>query len=286
MDISARETKRKMKKDGSVSFKQSTLLSWVELRINDQGSACYGAHSHDEFSFGMIDQGRAIYRNRQRSHQIGKGDLVTISPTDVHSCNPKDGQWSYSMLFVDAIRMGEVQQEILQNYSVDYMPFLNDVERNVRSKQTFQVLWSALQEEESLLQVQANFYDFIEASLNKQPVEICDKAKQKSQPDLKHIREKLLDDLSYTYQLDELAEGTEMGRYQLLRAFKNQFGLPPYAYLMDEKIKRAKVMLRSGQELSSIAQELGFSDQAHFQRQFKKKLAVTPKFYQSHFVSK
>lgn len=77
-----------------------------------------------------------------------------------------------------------------------------------------------------------------------------------------------------------------MSRYQLLRAFKHQFGLPPHAYLMDEKIKRAKIMLKSGDDISDVALKLGFSDQAHFQRQFKKKLAVTPKFYQSHFVIK
>jgi AraC-like DNA-binding protein len=98
------------------------------------------------------------------------------------------------------------------------------------------------------------------------------------------VQERLLDEVAHLHQLDELAEEAGMSRYQLLRAFKNQFGLPPHAYLMDEKIKRAKVMLKSGAEISQVAYELGFSDQAHFQRQFKKRIAVTPKYYQSHFV--
>jgi AraC-like DNA-binding protein len=53
---------------------------------------------------------------------------------------------------------------------------------------------------------------------------------------------------------------------------------------MDEKIKRAKVMLKSGQEIAQVAYDLGFTDQAHFQKHFKKRIAVTPKYYQSHFV--
>ena len=98
------------------------------------------------------------------------------------------------------------------------------------------------------------------------------------------VREKLMDELSNSHSLEALAEEVGMSRYQLLRAFKGHYGLPPYAYLMDEKIKRAKVMLKSGEDIVDVANNLGFSDQAHFQRHFKKKLAVTPKFYQSHFV--
>ncbi|OLQ92977.1 hypothetical protein BIY22_00320 [Vibrio panuliri] len=35
---------------------------------------------------------------------------------------------------------------------------------------------------------------------------------------------------------------------------------------------------------STAVHQLGFADQAHFQRQFKRKLSVTPKYYQSHFI--
>jgi len=274
-----------MKKDKSASFKQSTVLPWVELRVANQSTACYGAHSHDEFSFGIIQQGRAQYHNRHRSHTIGKGDIVTINPADVHSCNPEAGTWSYSMLFVEADRMGAVQQDVLEiakpGYSLDYTPFKADFEQNPQIKSRYLALFNALQSESSSLQVQACLYDFIEASLGQ-----SEKTVPRCQPieSLRRVQERLLDEVAHLHQLDELAEEAGMSRYQLLRAFKNQFGLPPHAYLMDEKIKRAKVMLKSGAEISQVAYELGFSDQAHFQRQFKKRIAVTPKYYQSHFV--
>ncbi|UTV28834.1 helix-turn-helix transcriptional regulator [Photobacterium atrarenae] len=271
-----------MKKDASARFKQSTLLPWIELRIADQSSACYEAHSHDEFSFGIIDHGQADYRNRQRIHRIGRGDLVTINPADVHACNPEAGTWSYRMLFVDALTMGDAQQEVLQSRAHDYMPFANDLEHSAELRGKFLALFHALHTESSLLQAEAGFYEFLEASLGQSPAETC--ARAKPQPGLNRVREKLFDDLETPHQLEALAAEAQMSRYQLLRAFKHQFGLPPHAYLMDEKIKRAKIMLKSGQEISEVALKLGFADQAHFQRQFKRKLAVTPKFYQSHFV--
>ncbi|MDX1344059.1 MAG: helix-turn-helix transcriptional regulator, partial [Reinekea sp.] len=71
---------------------------------------------------------------------------------------------------------------------------------------------------------------------------------------------------------------------QLIRSFKARFGQTPHAYQLDSRIKRAKQLLRSGQALSSVALELGFADQAHFQRHFKRRLAVTPKVYQSNLL--
>lgn len=274
-----------MKKDSSASFKQSTVLPWVELRIANRTSACYDAHSHDEFSFGIIEQGRAEYRNRHQSHRIGKGDIVTINPADVHSCNPEAGTWSYSMLFIDAIEMGALQRDVLQHersrMSEDYQPFKEDFERDQALRHGYLRLFHALQSEADALQVESRLYDFIQTSLR---LGTRQHIAAKPSGSLRRVKEKLLDEITGSHQLEQLAQEAEMSRYQLLRAFKHHFGLPPHSYLLDEKIKRAKVMLKSGQEISQVAYELGFSDQAHFQRQFKKRLAVTPKYYQSHFV--
>lgn len=274
-----------MKKDTSARFKQSTILPWIELRIANRSSACYQSHSHDEFSFGLIEQGRAIYQNRNTSHHIGAGDIVTINPADVHSCNPEAGTWSYTMLFANTEQMGEWQQEVLDASSIrtsmDYRPFRDDLERNEVIKSRYQQLFSALLNESTLLEVQSRLYDFLEASLGQ-----CTQTQPMRTPSatLTRVKEKLLDEIAQTHELQTLSQEVGMSRYQLLRAFKHQYGLPPHAYLMDEKIKRAKVMLKSGQEIAQVAYDLGFTDQAHFQKHFKKRIAVTPKYYQSHFI--
>ncbi|MBA5761086.1 AraC family transcriptional regulator [Vibrio sp. 404] len=276
-----------MKSDTSVTFKQSTLLPWVELRIANQSSACYESHSHDEFSFGIIDHGVADYRNRKQTHRISQGDVVTINPADVHSCNPdlgsdKSNAWSYRMLFVDTLKMGQIQSEILPQQHIDYLPFLADFDRSLELKQRFIALFNALQAGGSTLETEVSFYNFIESSFAKSPSKNSVRIDQAAS--LLRVREKLLDEVDAQHQLDQLAQEAGISRYQLIRSFKNQFGLPPHAYLMDEKIKRSKHMLKRGQKIAEVALLLGFSDQAHFQRHFKRKLSVTPKFYQSHFV--
>jgi AraC-like DNA-binding protein len=43
-------------------------------------------------------------------------------------------------------------------------------------------------------------------------------------------------------------------------------------------------LLKAGNTLTDASGQLGFADQAHFQRHFKKRTAITPKQYQSFFV--
>jgi hypothetical protein len=109
-----------MAQDDTVFFKKSPLLPYAELRQANGSSACYQTHSHDEFSFGVIDKGRANYQNLHKHNDIIQGDTVTINPGDAHSCNPADGEWSYRMLFLDANYVGQQQHEIFKGDAWDF----------------------------------------------------------------------------------------------------------------------------------------------------------------------
>jgi AraC-like DNA-binding protein len=92
-----------------------------------------------------------------------------------------------------------------------------------------------------------------------------------------------MDQLDSNWSLDQFSNETGLSRYHLIRSFKAHYGLAPHAYQLDQRIKKAKILLQQGKDLADTAQQLGFSDQAHFQRNFKKRVAVTPKRYQSFF---
>ncbi|MCD0506285.1 helix-turn-helix transcriptional regulator, partial [Bordetella petrii] len=67
---------------------------------------------------------------------------------------------------------------------------------------------------------------------------------------------------------------------QFIRACRAATGMTPHAYQLDLRIVRARRLLRGGLSLSRVAHELGFADQAHFQRAFKQRVAATPGTYQ------
>jgi AraC-like DNA-binding protein len=80
--------------------------------------------------------------------------------------------------------------------------------------------------------------------------------------------------------LAELAEMTELSQFALLRAFRTETGLPPHAYLNQLRVRRARLLLDNGVSAADVAAQVGFADQAHLTRHFKRVVGVPPAAYQ------
>ncbi|MEH6578358.1 MAG: AraC family transcriptional regulator [Amphritea sp.] len=262
-----------------IFFKHCDVLPFIEMRRADRSSACYHTHSHDEFSFGVIDAGQAEYQNSGNRHAIGAGVTVLINPGDAHACNPRAGNWSYRMLFVDTDWIGLLQQEMLGDKGLDYTPFSNHY--HTRSYADFSRLFQCLLNENNLLVAESLLIQFL------QPYFLSENSAYAEKLDLhrvKAVKELIMDRLDSNISLDEFSQHCGMSRYHLIRSFKQAYGQSPHAFQLDQRIIKAKHLLREGKTASDTANSLGFADQSHFQRHFKKRLAVTPGQYQYFFV--
>lgn len=76
-----------------------------------------------------------------------------------------------------------------------------------------------------------------------------------------------------------LAEETGRSRYQVLRAFKRRYGLPPHAYHLCVRIAESQRLLAGGHSPAQVAIAAGFVDQSHFSKHFKRLVGVTPAQY-------
>jgi AraC-like DNA-binding protein len=55
--------------------------------------------------------------------------------------------------------------------------------------------------------------------------------------------------------------------------------MTPHAYRLNRRIQLGQQALKQGKAIVDVAQTIGFSDQAHFQRAFKQRVAATPDQY-------
>jgi AraC family transcriptional regulator len=77
--------------------------------------------------------------------------------------------------------------------------------------------------------------------------------------------------------ISDLAALAGLSQYHFIRAFKDTVGLPPYQYVLSERIRRARELLsKSDLSLGDIAFAVGFSDASQLNRVFQKFVGVTP----------
>jgi len=89
----------------------------------------------------------------------------------------------------------------------------------------------------------------------------------------------LHDNFNELVSLDELVALTTLSRFHLVRAFALHAGIPPHAYQLKLRIERACVLLRAGTTAAEAAAQVGFADQSHFTRHFKRMRHITPGRY-------
>lgn len=80
--------------------------------------------------------------------------------------------------------------------------------------------------------------------------------------------------------LDRIAEAAHVSKYHLTREFTRQMNQSPYAYLLNMRLNRAKMLLLSTDEpVSEIAEQCGFRNMSCFFRQFRQNQGCSPLRY-------
>jgi AraC-like DNA-binding protein len=79
--------------------------------------------------------------------------------------------------------------------------------------------------------------------------------------------------------LHEAARLLHANPTHLVRAFTARFSIPPHLYLTGRRVELARQLLLSGKPAGVVAAEVGFYDQSHLARHFKRMLGVSPARY-------
>jgi AraC-like DNA-binding protein len=88
--------------------------------------------------------------------------------------------------------------------------------------------------------------------------------------------------------IQSVAEQIGYHQRKIERLFNSQVGMTPKEYSQNLRIEQARKKIKSGVDCSfaMIADELGYFDQAHFIKQFKKIEGITPREYLLKFISR
>jgi AraC family transcriptional regulator len=97
---------------------------------------------------------------------------------------------------------------------------------------------------------------------------------------LARVSEYIRTNLAADMGVAELAALVNLSPHYFSMLFRRALGVPPHQYVLQERIAEACRLLAAGQmTLSELASSLGFADQSHFSRAFRKITGMTPRMY-------
>lgn len=98
---------------------------------------------------------------------------------------------------------------------------------------------------------------------------------------LRRVTEYLAAHLAEDVPLQTLSDLVKLSRSYFSRAFKISTGLAPHQWLLQARVGKAKqLLLETDRPLAQIAIDVGFADQAHFTRTFRREAGDSPGAWQ------
>ncbi len=92
--------------------------------------------------------------------------------------------------------------------------------------------------------------------------------------------------LDRNIKLADLAQLLDISSFHFSRLFKQSIGITPHQYLSQQRVERAKQLLKTTDRLIvDIALECGFTSHSHLSKQFRQLTSMTPKAYRITYKS-
>jgi AraC-like DNA-binding protein len=255
-------------------------LGGLELLRAHYVTHSFALHSHEGFALGMIETGVETFRYRHATHAASAGSVVVVSPGEPHtgSAGLAEG-WRYRMLYPDAAMLREVASA-LSGRPRPIPSFPQPVIDDPALAGEFQRLHATAEARAEPLErasrLAAAFARLIARHADAPHLE----PRTAPEPELvRRLRDYLEERAASLIRLEDLAALAGMSAFRTLRVFEQSVGMPPHAYLTQIRVSRARRLLAQGMPPAQVAALVGFYDQSHLTRHFKRIVGVTPGQY-------
>jgi AraC-like DNA-binding protein len=245
----------------------------------------FSRHSHETFAIGAVESGVEEIRFADGVERAGADEVVLIDPGVVHTGRAHSpGGWTYRVLYPSAEQLVAIGEEVGAHPSFA-LRMVTDrrMARSVVAAHRAAETGDPLTADSHLRLLLARLLTTYGSRRPAQPVRAAGPSGVARARDLLHAslpRHELAAVADTTPSLDDLAAAAGTTPFALLRAFQRAYGLPPHAYLVQLRVRRARELLERGVPPAVAAVSAGFCDQSHLSRHFRRIVGATPGLYQ------
>ena len=233
----------------------------------------FDPHRHDTYGLGLTLSGVQQFDYRGAEATSLTGDLIVIHPDEEHN-----GRAGADIGF--CYRMAYIEPRLIRDalgHRADGLPFvrravLDDARLRAALVPLLADLGRALEplESDHLIAAVADALVGLDPSAARGASNAtCASAVERARAYLDTNHERMVSS-------EELQTVTGLDRFSCARQFRQRLGTSPYRYLTMRRLGRARALIRSGLPLAEAATTVGFADQSHLTRQFRRAYGLSP----------
>ena len=248
-------------------------------------------HHHDFYEIYFFLSGNVSYNIESRSYHLSPGDVLVISPQELHQpvFVPEKQNYERYVLWISSSFLPQfIQpgQDMSHCFDTTQPTHTNLIRPDASSRELMGYLFQQLVREQDSQEFASELYCLsllaqllvlvnrmaLRAGRAPEPRDNADSVVYRI---LSYISEHYSEDLS----LDFLANEFFISKYHLSREFSRVVGTSVHRYIVQKRLIMARQMMISGVPTSEVCQLCGFGDYSNFYRAFTNEYQISPRKY-------
>lgn len=250
-------------------------LGGLELYRAQHFDHRYPPHAHDEYCICVNTAGHGRWRCKGSLYLPQPGQFFVLNPGEISEGETQGSPFSIRTFYLPASLLGE-----LLGLAPDALPRFDTT--LVHNPELAYSLAAAHLQADRRGSDLATSEMLIAAfrSLGKQYARgVYERPQSHARAEVRRVVDYLEASYDRKIGLTELAKLVGLSRDHMIRSFRAEMGLTPFAFLDGIRVRHARALLRQGKPIQSVALDVGFYDQSHLTNRFKRVVGVTPGQY-------
>lgn len=263
--------------DSGIRYFRPSGLSGVELLTCSKVTFDFPAHFHQAYCIWFNRSGGEQYFHRGFADILQPIDFSIVAPGEVHANRTLDNLARSLMTFyVQPAKLQSLVRQLGGKTSASVC-FKTGFYRDPECLESLTNLFSVLHQSTSLLERESALLEAFFLLATRHSTAIVEQPTIGNERTRVHkVMEFFLENLDDNVSIGDLARRFNCTPFHLIRFFKKESGLTPYACLLRLRLERVRELISQGRSIVDIALETGFADQSHLTRHFKTLYGITP----------
>ena len=227
----------------------------IEFVLSENIDKRFGSHNHvGHYVISVVVQETVTVCLENREVVCCRGDAFIIPPYAMHSvCQGRNARLLSMCIGTDFIK--ETDMETVGR-------IVQDLLRDAAARDIF-----GREQREKLLTSVRTVYGLL------------DNGRKEMDAGIKILADKITSHPEQELPIETLAANIFVSKYYLIRKFKSSIGMTPHQFCIQNRIRKSQRLLDEEKTISRIAAEMGFYDQSHFDKAFRRIVGISPSEY-------